>query len=118
MNSGLTASSACCVINSSRRLRLDLRARFRICMTSAAVGQTGPSFSESSGTTCSKTSFVPEVIGGRNGIWQSMQGSFTEVRREQKGPHCSRALDRGRWKGSRANYQNKAIGVTKDLFRH
>src|ERR1017187_6027280 len=31
--------------------------------------------------------FCSEVVGERDGIWQGMQRSFTEVRSEQKGPN-------------------------------
>ena len=62
--------------------------------------------------------FCPEVIGGRDGIWQGMQRSSTEVHGEQEGPNCSSALNRVLLKGTRTNSKNKAIGATKHLFRH
>lgn len=59
-----------------------------------------------------------EVVGGRDGVWQGMQGGFAEVRSEQKGSNGSSAPDWGILKGTRTNGQNQAIGVTKDAFCH
>jgi hypothetical protein len=62
--------------------------------------------------------FCAEMIGERDGVGQSMQGSRPEIRRKQKGANWLNFLHQGILVRTWTHGRDKTISVTKDLFRY
>src|SRR5208282_5954232 len=61
--------------------------------------------------------FCREMIGKRDGVGQSMQRSRPEIRGKQEGAYFLSFLDQGLLRRTGTYGHDKAICVTKNLFR-